>query len=763
MKQFRVYWQTCVFATLLVAPVVSSANNVPPTETVEARSSVIAGRSNPATTLTAANMAAVQAVFVVSPTSGIAGQTTFAFTDQSTGSITARAWQFGDGSTSSAVNPTHVYSAAGTYDVMLTVSGDGSQSSAVNQVTVTALPVALVANFTFNPANPTTQQNVTFIDQSTGGVTSWSWDFGDGSTSQQRNAVKNYPVAGVYPVSLTVYRNSEVAAVSKLITVASGAPAIPAVSAAFEFEPAAPKSGEGVNFADRSTGSPLQWAWSFGDGSTSNVQNPVHAFATEGVYTVALTVANSISSSTTTQVVDVAPSVQTYRSLVSVAAQTNGVAGSVWRTELTIFNAGTEAANVRLIFIPGAAGALENRSLVLSPKQTVMYVNALPDIFGMVSGAGALAIEATSPTSTPNLKVSSRTFTDGAAGTYGQSVPEVSDLNQTLYLTGLASNASFRTNLGFVNRTSTTVTAILTLVDGTGVLAGYTGVSVPANSFQQAPLSTYFGTVAGHSYDTLSLTVLSSAANSVSVYASVVDNRTQDPVYIQGIAGMAGSSMIIPAVGRTAGINGTFWRSDVTIYNPSRILMSVGLRYFATGADNRSASVSTAAVEPGQTIVLADVVGNLGIQSGSGALELTWSTAAAPIVTSRTYTTAADGGTYGQSIDPVARFSRDQYVPGLRSDANFRTNVGFVNNGDVAASINVSLLSASGQTIATALVALAPKSQQQSSLAALFPKIDPTSLGSFTLQAHTDTAPTIFVYGSIVDNTSGDPVFFAGE
>ena len=55
-----------------------------------------------------------------------------------------------------------------------------------------------------------------------------------------------------------------------------------------------------------------------------------------------------------------------------------------------------------------------------------------------------------------------------------------------------------------------------------------------------------------------------------------------------------------------------------------------------------------------------------------------------------------------------------------------------------------------------------PKSQSQSSVAALFPGIDAGSLGFFTLQAHDDSGQ-MFAYGSIVDNASGDPVFFAGQ
>ena len=201
----------------------------------------------------------------------------------------------------------------------------------------------------------------------------------------------------------------------------------------------------------------------------------------------------------------------------------------------------------------------------------------------------------------------------------------------------------------------------------------------------------------------------------------------------------------------------------MTLFNPNGFTpQTVTLRYRASGADNRNAPSRQYTVLGGRTMVLADILSAFGLASGSGALEVTWSAGSAPVVTSRTYTTVAGGGTYGQSIDPVASFRGDAFVPGLRSDFAFRTNVGFVNDADVTTGVTVSLLASKGQTLASAFVQLPPKSQSQSSVAALFPGIDAGSLGFFTLQAHDDSGQ-MFVYGSIVDNASGDPVFFAGQ
>jgi hypothetical protein len=151
------------------------------------------------------------------------------------------------------------------------------------------------------------------------------------------------------------------------------------------------------------------------------------------------------------------------------------------------------------------------------------------------------------------------------------------------------------------------------------------------------------------------------------------------------------------------------------------------------------------------------------MSSGSGALDIRWSGTSGPAVTSRTYTSTVEGGTYGQLIDalPMSAFGRDVYVTGLRADGSFRSNAGFVNGGDTTIGVNVALV-ANGRQLATAFVQLAPRGQLQYSMPALFPSVNVATIGSFTIEVHTDS-PALVVYGSIVDNASGDPVFFAGE
>lgn len=678
--------------------------------------------------------------------------------------------QLNGGASANATSVTISGVGTGNYSIYVSAyNSAGETASAATTFSVPSstpsTPAPVSASFTVSPGNgiagTTTFQ---FSDGSTGPITSWLWQFGDGSTSQQQNPTHMYQSAGTYTVSLGVAGNSgQQSATSRNVTVSAPAPAIPPVNAAFGFSPNAPRVGQPVTFNDQSGGSPTQWFWWFGDGATSASRNPQHVFTLPGTYSVTLQVWNQTTTAFTSQLITV-QAFPPFRSLVSAAAQTGGAGGSVWRTELTLFNAGNDSASGQLLFIPGAGGAVITRDLYLAPNESKTYANALPDIFGIGAGAGAIAIEATSSLATPDIKITSRTFTTGSAGTYGQAVPTVpaDDLQQTLWVTGIESDADYRTNLGLVNRSGLTVSVGLALFASNGAQLAAANVVLPPNNFQQASLASFFPAYDNQPRDGMTVRAIAGTAGAVSAYASVVNNKTQDPIYIQGIAQPGTSRVVIPAVGRAPGIGGTYWRSDVTVVNVNGSATTVKWRYLPAGGNNAATAWSTLSLAAGETRVLRDVAAMFGVTSGQGALEFSVDGAGAPVVTSRTYTSTVDGGTYGQSIDPVTAYRSDAYVPGLRNDAGYRSNVGFFNNSDGQNGATVRLL-ANGQQIATAFVTIPAHAPVQSSLAALFPNVNLALYSNLTLHAHTDGGAILFAYGSVVDNASGDPVFFAAQ
>jgi PKD repeat protein len=704
-----------------------------------------AGNSPQSNIATFTIASAPSAGFSFTPQSGNAGAT-FTFYDESQGNITSRAWTFGDGGIASGTIAQHAFATSGIYPVTLVVSGPGGTSSVTHNVTVSG---ALSSQFMWTPANPTTNDTIQFTDLSGGGPASWQWSFGDGTSSTEQNPTKKYAAQGNYNVTLLVGRNGATATSTKSITVSGTTPGTTPVVAAFDLSNAAPEIGTNVTFNDRSTGSPTQWSWSFGDGATSNAQNPSHTYASTGTYTVTLIASKASSQSSLSKSITVLARAP-YRTLISAAAQTDGLGGTSWRTELSLFNAGLEGANVTMRFLP----SLAEQTFYLAPRQSVTYANTLLEVFGLTSGAGAVTIDAESAGSSAQLRVTSRTFTAGAKGTYGQSVPEVQSagLGRTLYIAGIAANAAYRTNLGFVNRAVAPVSATLTLYAKSGDTIATKNVSLAASSFQQSALWAYFPEVSGGSYDGLTLKIAASVADAVSAYASIVDNATQDPIYLQAVAAPTAGALTIPAVGRAPGANQTFWRSDVTLFNPNDDAMTLTLHYGATD--------HTLVVGAHDTAVIQDILASYGLTSGSGALRVTWNEATGPVVTSRTYTSVESGGTYGQSIDPIASLGAKLFVPGLRNDTSFRSNIGFVNGGSESETFNVIVLSQFGTELGRTIVTLGADAQGQYSVSSLFPNVNASA---FTLAVEGDANAQLFAYGSMVDNASGDPVFFAGQ
>ncbi len=80
-----------------------------------------------------------------------------------------------------------------------------------------------------------------------------------------------------------------------------------APAASFSYTPAAPAALIPIQFTDQSLNSPTSWFWDFGDLGNSTVQNPLHAYANPGTYTVTLIAMNCISSDTTSFVLTVLP------------------------------------------------------------------------------------------------------------------------------------------------------------------------------------------------------------------------------------------------------------------------------------------------------------------------------------------------------------------------------------------------------------------------------------------------------------------------
>jgi PKD repeat protein len=151
------------------------------------------------------------------------------------------------------------------------------------------------AGFTAVPKGGIAPVTVRFTDSSTN-TTAWSWDFGDGAVSAQQHPEHTYAAGGLHSVSLTASSifGSDTATQSDAI-------AIVQVSN-FTANRTLGEVPLAVRFMDTTDGAVTAWNWTFGDGSTSTEQNPVHTYTTPGDFDVSLTTTSAAGSNTTTRV-----------------------------------------------------------------------------------------------------------------------------------------------------------------------------------------------------------------------------------------------------------------------------------------------------------------------------------------------------------------------------------------------------------------------------------------------------------------------------
>lgn len=160
------------------------------------------------------------------------------------------------------------------------------------------------ANFSFTPAEPKVDEEISFKDESTdpdgaSDIIGWEWDFGDGTKSTDQNPKKRYSQKKVYDVRLTV---KDKAGSSHSITKKVPVGVVPP-KADFSFSPTSPEAGDEVRFTDKSTddGQIVSWRWDFGDGTTSTEQNPKKKYTQSGTFRVKLTVRDNDGAESTAE------------------------------------------------------------------------------------------------------------------------------------------------------------------------------------------------------------------------------------------------------------------------------------------------------------------------------------------------------------------------------------------------------------------------------------------------------------------------------
>jgi gliding motility-associated-like protein len=184
-------------------------------------------------------------------------------------------WNFGDGGTSSDINPSHVYNQLGSYTVWLTATNvaTGCTDSASTIVNVLQGPQV---GFEVTTSVGCNFLDVVFTDTINAPNTTLTWNFGDGETSNQSGAIDHqYSVDGCYDVTLTV---TDISGCSMSLTQEDMVCLIPEPDASFYPVPDSALVSDPIFSFINTSSNAFTYEWEFGDGGTSLGTNPMHEY-----------------------------------------------------------------------------------------------------------------------------------------------------------------------------------------------------------------------------------------------------------------------------------------------------------------------------------------------------------------------------------------------------------------------------------------------------------------------------------------------------
>lgn len=191
-------------------------------------------------------------------------------------------WDFGDGTLSFLLSPTHIYASVDTFEVTLTVENPNTLCTSEITKSLIVFPVPEVGYIVNNNCEELPLQFTDTSSIQSGSIVNWSWNLGVLGTSTQTNPVVTPSDAGTYPTSLTVTSDK-----GCIATINQNATVFQKPVAAMTPDPLFGSPPLTVSFINSSAGA-TSYSWDFGDGNTGTGFNPQHIFQDTGLYAVSL-------------------------------------------------------------------------------------------------------------------------------------------------------------------------------------------------------------------------------------------------------------------------------------------------------------------------------------------------------------------------------------------------------------------------------------------------------------------------------------------
>ncbi|PWB68537.1 MAG: hypothetical protein C3F15_16150 [Holophagae bacterium] len=454
------------------------------------------------------------------------------------------------------------------------------------------------------------------------------------------------------------------------------------------------------------------------------------------------------------------------KSIIPAAAVAAGAQGSFFQTDVEVNNTGAEEAQVAFQWLPRGE---DNSQPAMSDIYTLYagaslrFENVLTEVFGLgPDSLGALRMVA----GTESVIGMSRTYNSPegeTAGTFGQGLPAIRETDmimrtQLRRIIFLSENEDFRANVGCINGSSEPVTINITVFDNEGSLLTTRYMTLPPDSNDQInQIFEDYAPVNGY------VDVWADSPNALYYcYGSMLDNSTSDPTTILPQV-PSDDTTFIPAAALAAGLEGSFFQTDVDLNNVGSTDLTYELLWLPRGADNTDPVRSdTFSLAPGAGVryanVLDEVFGLEPDQVGSLAVE---ASGVDLLAMSRTYNlpSAKVAGTFGQELPGIPQ---DRMIPPgekrriifMNENDDVRANVGCQNGAShETVRVFIELFNSAGESLETKTMDLPPYSNNQ--INRVFRNHSPIEAGYVDVWT-TATGASIYCYGSVLDNLTSD-------
>jgi len=585
----------------------------------------------------------------------------------------------------------------------------------------------------------------------------YSWNFGDGSTATGALATHAYGGPGTYTVSLNVKNVNKPAGttVTKQITVGGGSNCTAPSSIDFTYASSQGcaigvncKTGDSVRFTARRGTANLQncdnASWSFGDGASSNEDRPSHSFSTPGTYTVSVVISNNLGT---------APAVS---KTITIVPNTTGC------------NPGPTEANVSLSYRGKVSGCTRTNGVVCKSGEEIEFESS----FFQYSIQPCDRFEWNWGDGTPfgTTQIANHTF----PASLGSAVVRLK-----VYNTASPNGVTLQANVSFGAPAKPQPVLSFGSFPATG--AKGTPVTFTVNSNIEATGWAFdFGdgkkdttTLASHIGTTATIQHIYATAGTFKVEVKARNatdiSSAQPGVALAGNPGIVISDIpeykyLLPVVTHSGGLNNSTWRTDVQIYSDEPGLSPQNpLRMTASLRDiNRTLEIFSSTT---QYVDFMKVFTNAG---DSGPVIITVRSQKAPQIWTRTYNQTSTG-TFGQFIPAVridaaagagsAFGTGKYYMAGLRHDARFRTNLGFINPNSQAINVTVKVYDDQRFPLGQFPLQLQPFQLDQFPITADKAVKNLPPGRPFSLEIDVPPGQWLIGYASFIDNASSDPVY----